>query len=184
MASKIKGTFRDEQGNEFYPHCYQEENKIIESLKQQILNQIYPVGAIYMSMVNTNPSSFLGGGNWEAITGKFLIGADGTTYQANTAGGASTVTLTTSHLPAHTHTGTTSSDGKHEHDLAGWRLTANSGSYKVRSKEVISGDGWDNNVMQSTGAHTHTFTTGSTGSGSAFSIMPPYLPVYMWKRVS
>lgn len=34
--------------------------------------------------------------------------------------------------------------------------------------------------------HTHTFsgTTGSTGNGSAFSIMPPHVNVYVWQRTA
>lgn len=39
------------------------------------------------------------------------------------------------------------------------------------------------------GGHTHPITgsssnTGNTGSGTAFSNMPPYLTVYMWKRTA
>ena len=38
-------------------------------------------------------------------------------------------------------------------------------------------------------AHGHGLTkananTGSTGSGTALNTMPPYLAVYMWKRIS
>ena len=34
------------------------------------------------------------------------------------------------------------------------------------------------------GDHSHTITIGNTGGGDEFSIMPPYLVVYAWQRVS
>ena len=34
------------------------------------------------------------------------------------------------------------------------------------------------------GAHTHAITIGKTGSGAAFSILPPYIAVYMWRRTA
>ena len=44
-------------------------------------------------------------------------------------------------------------------------------------------------LTQTTGAHTHSVTvnsgtTGSSGSGSSFSILPPYIAVYVWKRTA
>ena len=36
------------------------------------LQKIYPVGAIYMSTVSTNPNTVLGFGTWNQITGRFL----------------------------------------------------------------------------------------------------------------
>lgn len=45
----------------------------------------YPVGAIYLSVTEVDPSSLFGG-TWERIGGRFLLGAD-TTYAAGSTGG-------------------------------------------------------------------------------------------------
>ena len=45
----------------------------------------YPVGAIYLSVTEVNPSALFGG-TWERIGGRFLLGAD-TTYTAGSTGG-------------------------------------------------------------------------------------------------
>lgn len=140
----------------------------------------YPVGAIYLSTSSTSPATLFGG-TWEQIKDRFLLAA-GDSYSAGGVSGASSVTLGVANLPAHNHSASTNSTGGHAHGMAGWRLTTNSGSYQVRSREVITGDGWDWSRMSSEGAHSHTVTVNNTGSGTAFSIMPPYLTVYMWKR--
>lgn len=50
-------------------------------LAQEILNIIYPVGSIYMSMNSTNPKNLFGG-TWEAINSRFLIGTGTATGEA------------------------------------------------------------------------------------------------------
>ena len=39
-------------------------------------------------------------------------------------------------------------------------------------------------TVNSNGTHTHSVSIGNTGSGQAHSNMPPYLAIYIWKRVS
>ena len=39
-------------------------------------------------------------------------------------------------------------------------------------------------TVNSNGAHMHSVSIGNTGSGQAHSNMPPYLAIYIWKRVS
>jgi len=39
-------------------------------------------------------------------------------------------------------------------------------------------------TVATNGAHTHTVTIDSTGSGSAMSLLPPYVAVYMWRRTA
>lgn len=54
-----------------------------------ILDNIYPIGSIYLSIYNTNPSEYFGG-TWEQIKSSFLVGADGDKYVAGTNGGSET----------------------------------------------------------------------------------------------
>ena len=65
----------------------------------------------------------------------------------------------------HSHSGTTSSNGAHEHGIK-WKaysgLTASSGGYVLlrRNESGDATDGTDSNAALSAGAHTHTMTTG------------------------
>ena len=125
-----------------------------------LLDKIYPVGSIYMSTKNVSPASFLGG-KWNPLQDRFLIGA-GSSYSVNAKSGATTVTLTTSQIPSHTH-------AVHE-QLVGW----------------VSSGGWLGMGSSSnfkTGLNT-TYSVGATGGGSAHNNMPPYHAVYMWERVT
>ncbi|MBR2247047.1 MAG: hypothetical protein IJ880_08495 [Bacilli bacterium] len=78
--------------------------------KSELLDLIYPIGAIYISATSTSPATLFGG-TWEQIEGKFLLASD-TNYEAGTTGGSATVTLETTNLPSHIH-----SVGAHAHSL-------------------------------------------------------------------
>lgn len=152
-----------------------------------IINTIYPVGSIYMSTVDTNPNILFGVGTWAAIEGKFLIGADGT-YAAGSTGGSATATLTSTELPAHTHSfsASTNSAGDHAHQIGVDSIAGTgTGEFSVNSPGSSAGEAGTVTSF-TTGAHSHTVsgTSGSSGTGSAFSILPPYLSVYMWKRTA
>lgn len=72
-----------------------------------MLNTVYPVGSIYMSINNTNPSTIFGGTwvSWGA--GKVPVGVNASETEFNSVektGGAKTHTLTTQQIPSHTHT--------------------------------------------------------------------------------
>ena len=76
-----------------------------------LLQVIYPVGAIYCSTVNTSPSSIIGG-TWTQITDAVLRGSTSIGYV-----GMDTHSITTTEMPAHNHSGSTSSAGSHSHDM-------------------------------------------------------------------
>ena len=119
-----------------------------------------------------------------AVSGARALGA---------AVGAETHTLNTGEMPSHTHTGTTDSAGAHTHSVTDpghthSQITTNDdfnlsgGSPPGFAADSAGSMTW-NNInsattgvsVQSGGAHTHTITTGSAGSGNAFSIMQPTL---------
>lgn len=62
-----------------------------------ILNMIYPVGSIYISVQNTNPNVYFGG-EWEAINGKFLL-ASSDDYKEGTSGGRVSHIIRNENLP-------------------------------------------------------------------------------------
>lgn len=67
---------------------------------------LYPIGSIYMSIQDTNPSVFFGG-TWERIAkGKTLVGVDENDSDFNSSsktGGEKEHTLTIAEMPAHNH---------------------------------------------------------------------------------
>jgi len=157
-------------------------------LKTYIVDSIYPVGSIYMSVNSTSPD-ILFGGTWSQLQNRFLLGA-GSSYTAGNTGGASTVTLTTSQIPSHTHTftgssATTSSDS-HTHTVPNTKGDNSGSGNKCESWASASASG--RTVTTSSDSHTHTLTAkgtnSSTGGGGSHNNMPPYLVVYMWKRTA
>lgn len=70
------------------------------------MEQMYPVGSIYMSVSSTNPSTYFGG-TWTAWgTGRVPVGVNANDTNFATVektGGAATVILTTAQMPSHTH---------------------------------------------------------------------------------
>lgn len=167
-------------------------------------NLMYPVGSVYISASDIDPATIFGG-TWRKIEDKFLL-SSGSTYAAGTTGGAATHSLTTSELPAHNHiipplTGSTSIGGGHTHSLTNDNIDFTVGYAGGSGRSGIPGDvsGWGsygsadwfiiNCYAKYNGEHSHSLSTnqstsGSTGGNAAFSIMPPYMTVNMWERVT
>ena len=121
-------------------------------------NKIYPVGSIYMSVNDANPS-VLFGGTWIQLKDKFLLGA-GDTYSGGNTGGEAEHTLTIAEIPSHSHHQNCSGGGDNTDNFSVERGPC-SGNYKIGE-----------------------YDTGSTGSGQPHNNMPPYLVVYMWQRTA
>lgn len=69
--------------------------------RKWVLETVYPVGSLYWSSNDKDPS-LLFGGTWTQIKDTFILSA-GDKYKAGATGGASTVQLTELNLPAHKH---------------------------------------------------------------------------------
>lgn len=169
--------------------------KLLKDYIQQFAKTIYPVGSIYMSVVNTNPSQFFGG-TWVAWgAGRVPVGintGDGNFNTVEKTGGSSAVTLTANQMPSHTHTftgnsTTTGSAGGHTHNIG--RDTdggAGSSRYTVHGSGVSGADATA--PTSNAGSHTHSLTPkgtiASTGGGASHSNLQPYIVCYMWKRTA
>ena len=135
-----------------------------------ILKYVYPVGSIYMSMNSTNPEKLFGG-TWEQITGRFLWATQNT---PGVTGGEKTHVLTIDELPNHNHRVQYSTDG-------GYNFT--NGSFGREDSNGFSDNGYFgvNNTIK---AHaTWQAHISLTGGGKAHNNMPPYIDVYMRKRI-
>ena len=145
-----------------------------ENLKNQIddiNDKLYPVGFIYLSVNDTNPSTFIGG-TWERIKDRFLLAA-GDTYAAGRTGGEATHTLTVNEMPRHSHSITlfASEDG-----LGGKTLRDAEQGKPLAAK-------WGESLDLSSGKNIERHIN-LTGGGAAHNNMPPYLAVYMWVRTA
>ena len=150
---------------------------------QAVANAVYPVGSIYMSINATNPSTLFGG-QWEQLKDKFLLGC-GDVYQNGTTGGEASHVLTTSEMPSHNHSASTNSTGGHRHTFKGWWTTKGDGSTTYACvARTQQNDPVEYGSFATAGEHSHTVTVNNTGGGVAHNNMPPYLSIYMWKRIS
>lgn len=89
--------------------------------KQSVIDAVYPVGSLYWSSKDTDPSTLFGG-TWVQIKDRFILACGDTYNTTGATGGASTVTLSVSNMPSHSHTFTPSGTitmNSHSHGLNG-----------------------------------------------------------------
>ena len=128
----------------------------------EIMLTLYPVGAVYISANSTSPASLFGG-TWEEMKGRFLLGRNDS-HAAGSTGGEENHKLTVDEIPSHSHNAFASSG------TTGVTFSAYSGK-------------WGGSVGSSS-VEGYGAVTLNTGGSKAHNNMPPYLAVYMWKRVS
>ena len=166
-------------------------------------NKIYPIGSIYMSINETNPSELFGG-EWEQIQDRFLL-ASGSTYSAGATGGEATHTLTENEMPSHTHIQNSHNhtQNSHNHTQNSHNHTQNAHHHALTGSKSVglqegdklrvgygsaSGSKNTNNTTATNKATTATnqnttATNNPTGESGIGKNMPPYLTVNVWKRI-
>ena len=137
--------FRNHQNEKIYPCAY------------------YPIGSIFLSFANTNPSEYFGG-EWEKVKGKFLLGADDETYKVGNTGGEIEHKLTVAEMPSHSHGFNGVNDGA--------SMSSQYGNYPIRMYQ-------DKTINWSSGSGIL-----NTGGNQPHNNMPPYIAVYIWRRVT
>ena len=126
------------------------------------VQSLYPIGALYMSTNSTDPSNIFKFGTWERIEDCFLLAA-GSQYAPGTTGGEATHTLTVDEIPSHYHQYKRHSLNREDNDPV-----TGTDAYGVSNKTLDERMG----------------TSEVTGGGQPHNNMPPYLAVYVWKRIN
>ena len=160
MGSKaIK--MKDSEGNKIYPCPY------------------YPVGSIYISVNDINPSKWFGG-TWEQISqGRFLIGVGSPEENTETAFG----NLNNNGYVFHTE----GMGGQYTHQLTVEEMPSHKHNMGVHHGTIGSGV---NSVQGSAGDYNWAGTEPligfpeATGGNQLHNNMPPYFGVYIWKRTA
>ena len=127
-------------------------------------NKIYPIGSIYMSINETNPSELFGG-EWEQIEDRFLLACGTKHNNGETGGSEDAVVVTHTHSIPAKYVLTTDGGGVARNSTAG--TTGTKVSNLLQSDDAIV-----RNKIQNTGI---------SGVGKN---MPPYLAVYCWVRIA
>ena len=179
----------------------------VTQLSSDLLEKVYPVGAVYFSVIDKNPG-ILFGGTWERFAkGQTIIGvneSDNDFGSVKKTGGNKTHvhstnehTLTTDEIPAHSHSVNAvdiSSSGSHGHttyylqDNSAGGSSGRMGTSGNHTKERTD-------MIKSSGTHTHTVpahNTNSIGKGGSHnhgntgstSNLSPYITTYIWTRIA
>lgn len=126
---------------------------------KKLRDQYYPVGTIYISTTEKSPANTIGG-TWERYAqGRALFGVntDDPKFLAGTTGGEAEHTLTIDEMPKHSH-----------------RIFAPNSfatKYADPAHAVIDPNNFGRNSSEAGGSKPH-------------NNLPPYIAVYIWRRIS
>ena len=145
------------------------EKSKVNNFNKEVVDIVYPIGSIYMSVNSTSPATLFGG-TWEQLKDKFLL-ASGDTYSNGATGGSADATLV-----SHQH-GTNESG---EYFVTSEINTANNTtvSYNSNGNRIVDGQ------LSGGSSFHHRVGTGYVGSSATGKNMPPYLVVNVWKRTA
>lgn len=175
-ASELKAKFDESGGiikkyiNEILlPGIQKGVEEDIKKMTEKLTEQ-YPVGSIFLSINNVDPSTLFSGTKWTKIKDVFLL-CSGDKYKLGTQGGEEKVTLDINTLPKHNHS---MENGRYTLQFTG---NAIANGWEVAGGQITATGGKTTNM-------TATTKTVDNGLGKPHNNMPPYLVVNAWYRVS
>ncbi len=166
---------------------------------KKLIETIYPVGSIYLSVSNVNPKDLFEIGEWVPFgQNRTLIGVGSDYIQSEEIGGASTVNLNHTHtVPPHYHSTanhalTTNEIPSHRHTIhKGYLAQISEGmGYTVPTYDTYgiakdAGTNYTGRGQPHNHGNTGTKLEQSTSNSlSTVNILNPYVTVYMFKRVA
>lgn len=138
---------------------------LLDYLKASLRDYFIPVGFILMTeAAEYDPNTAYPGTTWERIQDRFILAA-GDTYAAGSTGGAAEVTLTVDQMPAHNHKPSIGNE------------TGSSWARYLVYNDSNNGFAWID-------ADNPNTVTSTVGGDQPHNNMPPYIAVYIWKRIS
>ena len=148
--------------------------------EKDIVDLIYPVGSIYMSVKSTSPATLFGGTWVRWGNGRVPVGVDTSQKEFNSVekiGGEKTHRLTEDEMPTHQHFAD-NNDGEE-------KLTGNVGNmgFSASSDEGASYCYTLNWGYRSSRTDTG-IKTAAAGGGDPHNNLQPYITCYMWKRTA
>lgn len=154
---------------------------------KKLIDYIYPIGSIYLSVNSTSPATLFGG-SWTQLKDRFLLGA-GSTYSSGATGGAATHKLSVAEMPSHAHDtpffNNMTNNGEMKSDFIGVFGKGVTASQALKDTgQTSTMEMWWINQTNTAEGNERAYLTSAKGSGSAHNNMPPYLVVYMWKRTA
>lgn len=132
---------------------------------KSLLDMVYPVGSIYLSVSGTDPQTLFGG-TWVRLEDVFLLAA-GAKHAAGSTGGEESHVLTEDEGPAHAHAMAYGPESSASGTGFSYGIAAGCAT------NAADGRGYASNLG-----------TFSAGGGQPHNNMPPYLAVYTWKRTA
>lgn len=158
-------------------------NQLINQAVSQAKLEAHPIGSLYYSENETDPSELFGG-TWQRIKDKFILTA-GNSYSVGETGGKATHKLTESELPTITPTFSGKAES-HSHLMGVQNTSAEASGYGLNQVPTFQ------NRVQIDGGNKQTISTSITpkgtissfGGNKAHNNMPPYEVFYCWKRIS
>ena len=132
---------------------------------KRLLDLIYPVGSIYMSVNSASPDTLFGG-TWARLEDVFLLAA-GAKHAAGSTGGEESHILTEPEIAPHKHAMAYGPESSASSTGFAYGIAAGSATNSA------GGRGYASNLG-----------TFSAGGGQPHNNMPPYLAVYTWKRTA
>ena len=150
-------------------------------LVDALLELIYPVGSIYMSVNDTNPATFLGVTWVRWGQGRVPVGVDASDTDFNApgkTGGEKNHTLTKDEMPVHAHNAYIQFRGLYVSKLDSTTPTDTGGTYVGGGKATDPGD----SSFLDFGSYIND--TETAGNGKPHNNLQPYITCYMWKRTA
>lgn len=199
MATKIPEFEVDNVTYEFYDVDAVHTNQLADFLSQESIrtvigNLFFPVGSIYITASDTDPSVIFGG-TWEAVEGRVIMGSD-TNHPLGSIGGREDaiipyhdheIHIKTEYVDGHQHAATTGEFSI----IKGTAVNLHTNSLPSGTQYRVSATPQSGSFMKSantrvSGVHRHDINgyTASEGEDVTGANNMPYVAYHIWKRIA